>query len=235
MKLKLDSLDAQTILTVSEAIDPKQLPMLRAGVLKLLQQAATPSLILDLSAVHAPSLEDAEVVNTLATLRQSASAAGKRLLIVSNRAGLGDAATAAACVALLKTAAAPEAAPETTAAAAKAAPQKKTEPTNPDELEAELKKTLEALKADQAKAQSAITARGGESDEIRKLQRENDQIKRLSRVLEKELAAQLKNRAATGFEMPEELKGKLADIGDVLEPLAKSLGGEKQRAAGGGA
>ena len=53
-------------------------------------------------------------------------------------------------------------------------------------------------------------------------------------MLEKELAAQLKNRAATGFEMPEELKGKLADIGDVLEPLAKCLGGEKQRGGGRG-
>ena len=92
MKLKLEQSSDITILTVSDAIEASQIPILKAGLNKLFQSKKC-LVILDLLLVKNEFLTIQPMLNELSSLPHWAHEQGAQLAIISTATGVGTAST----------------------------------------------------------------------------------------------------------------------------------------------
>ncbi|MCM2323674.1 MAG: hypothetical protein NDJ90_10480 [Oligoflexia bacterium] len=175
MKLKLEVQNAIVILAVSESIAAQQIAVLKAGLNKLIQSGKK-TILLDLSD---PNLAVAPAdVNALAELREWAVDNGAQLMIASAMTGLGDGPTREETLKLL---------------------------TSPLGrlllLEGRLRAQLKGLTQRKLELEQKLTSVSAEANSILTLRKENGELKKRIRDLEKQLRFRVEHRTRP-FETP---------------------------------
>src|SRR6185312_2949960 len=90
MKLKLENQAQATVLVVTETIEPSHLPILKAGLGKLVQ-AGKKAIVLDFSSVAEKDFKDPGLITQVQELKSWAETLGAKILVVSSIANLAHA------------------------------------------------------------------------------------------------------------------------------------------------
>ena len=199
MKLKLDVQDGNTILSVSEFIEPQHIAVLRAGLNKLIQTGRN-ALILDLSALSADAIRGSDTHDQIKSLSTWAEENGAQLVIVSSMEALGRAGSRAEAVKMLSSPLARLLA-----------------------LETKLKYELTRLESDKARAEESLSGTSQIEGDLMKLRSENSRLRNTMSNLENLIQAQLKFRSGEPF-ASEALKSRLESLDNVMTSILMQEG-----------
>lgn len=164
MKLKLAIQGPLSVLSVNETIEVAQISVLKAGITKLFA-GGKKLIVLDLTGTDPKTFQNREVLVGVVALRNWGRDNGGRVLLASGIRGLGDAATVAACAALLADTASTTTATSTagaspaaaTAVAAKPAAAPRATPLlTPEARETALAQERAALYSERAQLQKKL-------------------------------------------------------------------------------
>lgn len=174
MKLKLESLESGnevTTLSVSEHIAAEHVPVLKAGINKLLHSDKK-TLVLDLSDVDSESFQAPELPTLLTGIKQSAVELGATLVVISQVPGVGDFAKREDAIRHLN---------------------------SPFGrlllLESKLREQIELAKKHKASLEQQLESAQSSIGELQRLQNENGKIRKKITFLESSLKSRMKNRA----------------------------------------
>lgn len=171
MKLKLEETDGVAVLAVLPSgtrVTHAQVQVIKAGLKKLFESGKSP-LVIDFTQIPEAEFEDKDLIQVLATLPGWALEHSALLAIASPIAGLGQAATRAEAIQIVKS-------PSIKLIAQEA--QLKAKQTLLTKEKKELEQKL-----------NSVTSGGGD---IKALQKEQSDLKRIIQGLEKQLALMLK-------------------------------------------
>ncbi len=167
MKLKLEAQNSVTILTVSEAVTPQDIAVLRAGVNKLIQ-GGKKSILLD--AIAVPN-ECAPALQEVAGFQNFVQDANAQLIVASPLQGVGHAPTRPEALQVLQSPLA-----------------------NLLSLEAKLQYQIKELEKQKSTIEQKLAAAPSGEGDVKTLQKENSRIKALIKDLEKQIEKKLKSR-----------------------------------------
>ncbi|MGE0616150.1 MAG: hypothetical protein AB7P04_10965 [Bacteriovoracia bacterium] len=196
MKLKLEEKQGMKVLQVLEGVSPQDAAVLCAGVTKILQ-SSVPVLIVNLAAV---SQIDAESLQKIRGLKDTAATMSARLILVSAAAGIGDAPTEEAALTL---AASPVA--------------------GLLEDEARWKARLETATKLKAELEAKIQAMSAAAEGLQKARKENSTLKRAIRELEQEISQLRTQRTAEPFTGASPLDAKRTELDGILNKVLQDL------------
>jgi hypothetical protein len=170
MKLKMESQENVTVLVVTEAIEPSHLPILKAGLTKLIQSGKK-AILLDFTSVGEKDFKEPSLLQQISELRGWAAAMDAQVAVISANPKLGHAAQRVEGVQLVTSQIAQLLALEA-------------------RLQAQLR-TLEQRKADLEKKLGAA----GAADDLKKVQQQNSLLKKNITAAEKISRRYLKLRS----------------------------------------
>lgn len=178
MKLRLEIQNQITILTVTEGMKQDQLPVLRAGLTKLFASGKK-AIVLDLSDVDRTLAAQPEMYDAVDQLHGLAYESQARLIVISNNKKVAQ-------------------------AASRADAEKLAQSDNPlqsplerlQSLEMNLQARIKSLEAKKVESEKKMSALEGTTVELKKLRKENSDLRKKINLLENSLEAYLKERPA---------------------------------------
>jgi hypothetical protein len=168
MKLKLEIEQGIAILSVTESVGPQDVLVLKAGLTKLIQSGKK-SILIDLTRALKPGPES--VIQELASLPAWAQATDAQVIFASSLSQLGPSTTR------------DQALHSFNSSGAKLL-----------SVEAKLVSQLTALQQKKTVAEQKLSGRAAEEGDLKTMRRENAELKKLVRTLEKQIRDLLKSR-----------------------------------------
>ena len=185
MKLKLEIQDNRAVLAISDAITQAHIPILKAGLNKLIQSGKH-SIILDLGALKKEDFDKDDTVTEIAGLKEWALENDTQLAIVSSLSSFGAFATREAAIQSLESPIAKLLA-----------------------LEGSLKSQLKTLDVKKSGLEARLSSVSAGAAEAKELQRKSSDLTKLVRNLELQIEAYLKVRIQPNASDPIEQKTRM--------------------------
>lgn len=205
MKVKLDAIGAIKVLSILEDLPLAQIPIIRAGIQKILQSGAD-KLILDLSAIASAPDDAWKNVRLL----QALAPPGK-IIIVAKKAEVADFSDLDSALGHARGAGAPP--PEAPAAATAPAASGGA----PQSEEAQLTAQKNSLTSRKKVLEAQITAANAKGD-IKAMRQENTNLKKSIRYLESLIKSLMQERKAEPF-VAEAIGQKMTNLESVVTPV----------------